>query len=102
MASDGTSTAILTIPSISVAADATALKGTADPGSQILISLDAPGLGLVETMLTVPAGGEWTWAPAGAKVTADANIFVAQAGDNGSSVEIYLTGAEALEGFTLK
>jgi hypothetical protein len=52
-------------------------------------------------MLTVAASGEWMWAPAGVKITPDANIFVAQSGENGSSVEVYLTGADALAGFSL-
>jgi len=101
MASDGASTAIVTIPAITVIATPDSVTGTADAGSQIHLSLDGPGVGLVETMLTVPGNGAWTWAPAGVKVTSDANIFVAHQGENGSSVEMYLSGAEALAGFSL-
>ena len=101
MASDTSSTALVTLPAMAVAATADQLTGTAAPGANRLLRLDGPGIGLVETMLTVPASGEWSWSPAGVKINDDANIYLSHQDGNGSAVEVYLTGAEALAGFSI-
>ncbi len=100
IAQDGISTAVIEIPAISVSATSTSISGSATPGSTLMLSLDEPGLGMVEAQLNVPASGTWSWSPT-IRVTPSSNIYLATGVDGGSTVELYLTGTEALGGFTL-
>lgn len=100
IAHDGTSTAVIEIPALSVIATSTSITGTATPGTTVMLSLDQPGLGMVEALLNVPPSGTWSWSPT-IKVTESSNIYVATEADGGSTVEVNLTGDEAMGGFGL-
>ncbi len=99
VARDGNSTAVVVVPAYSVQATASSISGTAEPSSTLMLSLDAPAVGLEEATIQVSESGRWSWAPR-LEVTDTTNIYIAS-GTSGSSVELYLTGAEALSGFEL-
>ncbi len=101
IAHDGTSTAVLEIPALTLLATDTSITGTATPGTTVMLSLDQPGLGMVEALLNVPPSGTWSWSPT-IKVTESSNVYVATEADGGSTVEVNLTGAEAMDGFSLE